>query len=72
MAEREDEIDRDKPRRSYLVTYTRANLEKFPSRESFADTVFEAFDSKRSSSKPQYGHAAERNMQTMDTIIIWL
>ena len=54
MAEREDEIDRDKPRRSYLVTYSRANLEKFPSRESFADAVFEAFDSKRSSSKPQY------------------
>ena len=49
-----DEIDRIKPRRSYLVTYSKANLEKFPTRESFAEAVVETFVSKRSCSKPQH------------------
>ena len=30
-----DEIDKSKPRRSYLVTYSQADLQKFPTRESF-------------------------------------
>ena len=54
MAEVGDEIDRIKPRRSYLVTYSKANLEKFPTRESFAEAVVETFVSKRSCSKPQH------------------
>ena len=33
---------------TYLITYSQANLEKFPSRESFADCVVQAFQSKES------------------------
>ena len=54
MAELGDEIERTKPRRSYLVTYSKANLEKFLTRESFAEAIVEPFVSKQSSSKPQH------------------
>ena len=43
-----DEIDKSKPRRSYLVTYSQADLQKFPTRESFGEAVAAAFTSKRS------------------------
>ncbi len=47
-----DEIDKSKPRRSYLVTYSQADLQKFPTRESFGEAVAAAFTSKRSKVVP--------------------
>lgn len=47
-----DEIDKSKPRRSYLVTYSQAHLQKFPTRESFGEAVAAAFTSKRSKVVP--------------------
>ena len=47
-----DEIDKSKPRRSYVVTYSQADLQKFPSRESFGEAVAAAFTSKRSKVVP--------------------
>lgn len=54
MDELRDEIDSNKPRRSYLITYSQAELEKFPTRESFATAIVEAFVSQRSTSQPQH------------------
>ena len=52
-------------RRSYLVTYSQADLKKFPSRESFADCVVNAFNS--GTGKVQVDHWAcclEEHMHT--------
>jgi len=49
-----DEIDKTKPRRSYLITYSKADIQKFPTRESFAKAVVAAFTSKRSKVVPQH------------------
>ena len=52
-------------RRSYLVTYSQADLKKFPSRESFADCVANAFNS--GTGKVQVDHWAcclEEHMHT--------
>ena len=54
MAEIKDHIDCGKPRRSYLITYSQADLLKFPTRESFALAVVDAFTSERSQVKPQH------------------
>ena len=35
-------LESDRQRMIYLITYSRANTTKFPSRESFASTVLEA------------------------------
>ena len=48
------DIDKTKPRRSYLITYSKANLEKFPTRESLAKAVVAAFTSKRGKVAPQH------------------
>ena len=37
-------LTKRKVRRSYLVTYSQADLEKFPTRESFGKVVVTAFD----------------------------
>ncbi len=47
-----DEIDKSKPRRSYLVTYSQADLQRFPTGESFGEAVAAAFTSKRSKVVP--------------------
>ena len=39
----EDEIDRKKSRRVYLITYSHSNMEKFPTRESFGNMVAAEF-----------------------------
>lgn len=54
MAEPIDEIHSRKPRRCYLITYSQADLQKFPNRKSFADAVIEAFTFSRSKSSPQH------------------
>ena len=38
-------LESDRQRMIYLITYSRANTTKFPSRESFASTVLEAWQS---------------------------
>ena len=54
MAQPIDEIHSRKPRRCYLITYSQADLQKFPTKQSFADAVVEAFTSERSQSSPQH------------------
>ena len=54
MAEFRDEINCAKPRRSYLITYSQADLNKFPTRQSFAAAVCEVFTSERSKFRPQH------------------
>ena len=54
MEEPTDEIDGRKPRRCYLITHSQADLQKFPTRQSFAEAVVEAFTSERSQSLPQH------------------
>ena len=54
MAEFRDEINCGKPRRSYLITYSQADLSKFPTRESFAAAICEVFTSERSKFRPQH------------------
>lgn len=54
MAEFRDEINCGKPRRSYLITYSQADLNKFPTRESFAAAICEVFTSERSKFRPQH------------------
>ena len=49
-----DEIYTRKPRRCYLVTYSKVDLQKFSTKQSFADAVIEAFTSERSQSSPQH------------------
>ena len=49
-----DEIDKSKPRRTYLVTYNKADLQKFPTRELFAKAVLTAFTSRRGKFVPQH------------------
>ena len=51
VAEFRDEINCGKPRRSYLITYSQADLSKFPTRESFAAAIF---TSERSKFRPQH------------------
>ena len=38
-----DEIDPSKARRTYLITYSQADIDAFPTRESFAKVLKEAF-----------------------------
>ena len=54
MATNGDEIDCSKPRRSYLITYSQAELSRFPTRESFAAAVCDVFTSERSKFRPQH------------------
>ena len=49
-----DEIDKSKPRRTYLITYSKADFLKFPTRESFAKAIVAVFSSKRSKVVPQH------------------
>ncbi len=49
-----DEIDKTKPRRTYLITYSKADLQKFPTRELFAKAVVAAFTSRRGKVVPQH------------------
>ena len=54
MEEPRDETDTRKPRRCYLITYSQDDLQKFPTKQSFADAVIEAFTSERSQSSPRH------------------
>ena len=54
MAQIADEISSAKPGRTYLITYSKADLSKFPSRESFAVAVTGAFTSTQSKVKPEH------------------
>ena len=71
MAEFRDEINCAKPRRSYLITYSQADLNKFPTRQSFAAAVCEVFTSERRKFRPQHGRVASRIMQMKASTIIW-
>ena len=44
-------LDPRTPRRTYLVTYSQADLQKYPTREVFGKSVAEAFDSGESKHK---------------------
>ena len=54
MGDFKDEIDGTKSRKSYLITYSQADLQKFPTRESFGKTVAAAFSSSKSKVVPQH------------------
>jgi hypothetical protein len=54
MAAAGDEINSAKPRRSYLITYSQADFQKFPTRESFAAAVTAVFTSEQSRFKPEH------------------
>ena len=43
-----DEMHYHTVQRTYLITYSQANLEKFPSRQSFAECVVDAFQNRAS------------------------
>ena len=43
MSEGESEVHVREQRIVYLITYSRADLEKIPTRQTFAETVCEAF-----------------------------
>ena len=49
-----DEVHYDMVRRTYLITYSQANLEKFPSRQSFAECVVDAFQNGASKATIQH------------------
>ena len=49
-----DEIDKSKARRTYLITYSKADFLKFPTRESFAKAIVAVFSLKRSKVIPQH------------------
>lgn len=55
------QLSRKKMRRSYLVTYSQADLERFPSRESFGQAVASAFDGGSGKVKVQYWACALEN-----------
>ena len=48
-------------RRNYLVTYSRADLELFPTRASFGNAIAEAFNKRTDKFKIQYFRAALEN-----------
>ena len=52
MGDFRDEIDGTKPRRSYLITYSQAGLQKFPTRESSGEAVAADFSSSKSKVVP--------------------
>ena len=49
-----DDTDNSKVRRTYLITYSRADLHKFPTRQSFAEAVADAFRSERGKVVPEH------------------
>ena len=49
-----DQLDKAKPRRCYLITYSQADMQKFPTRESFGEAVVAALTSKQSKVIPQH------------------
>jgi hypothetical protein len=54
MAASEDKINSSKPWRSYLITYSQGDLQKFPTRESFGAAVSAVFTLEQSRFKPQH------------------
>ena len=56
-----DKIDPSKTRRMYLITYSQANIDAFPTRESFARVVKEAFTSSSGKSQPLHWSCAREN-----------
>ena len=71
MATNGDEIDCSKPRRSYLITYSQAELSKFPTRESFAAAVCDVFTSEEVNLDRNTGHVVSRIMRITVYTIIW-
>ena len=63
----EDEFQSDKMvntgvgRRTYLVTYSKANLEKFPTRQSFGEMIQKHFDDGPSKVKTEYWACCREN-----------
>ena len=50
------ELKTSQARRTYLVTYSRADLSKFPARQSFGEQVVAYFNAVRGKSKLNTGH----------------
>ena len=50
-------------RRTYLVTYSQADLEKFPTRESFGEALVEAFNSGTGKVKVEFWAASKEEHQ---------
>ena len=59
--EKNDEIDPSKPRRTYLITYSQADTEIFPARESFSAAVVQAFTKSNCKAKPMHWACALEN-----------
>ena len=55
------QIKKNQMRRTYLITYSRADLELFPTRELFGLAIAEAFDSGTSKVKVAYWASALKN-----------
>ena len=55
-----DEIDPSKARRTYLIAYSEADIEAFPTRESLANVVKEAFTSSSGKSQPLRSSSARK------------
>ena len=56
------EIDPKQARRVYLITYSQADISKFPTRESFGNAIAMAFKSS-SKVKPTFGPVACKAMK---------
>ena len=56
-----DEIDPSKARRKYLITYSQADIDAFPTPESFAKALKEAFTSSSGKSHPLWSCAREND-----------
>ena len=56
-----DEIDPSKARRTNIITYSQADIDVFPTRESFAKVVKEAFISSNAKSQPFHWPYAREN-----------
>ena len=56
-----DEIDPSKARRTNIITYSQADIDVFPTRESFVKVVKEAFISSNAKSQPFHWPYAREN-----------
>ena len=67
-------ISPDESRRNYLVTYSRADMIRFPDRDSFAKCVLEAFEQEKSTARVVQGawqHVLKTIVIRTINTIIW-
>ena len=67
MSEGESEVHLREQHIVYLITYSRADLEKIPTRQTFAETVCEAFAKTRHATVKQWVVSHEMHSNTTDS-----